>query len=72
MPVPQPELPDGFPWPDRTKAWWETLGQAPFAVVAEATDWEFLLDTALVHSDVWGNWNIDRLPELAARVSKYV
>ena len=70
-PVAQPALPDGFPWPDRTREWWAVLRTAPFADVAQATDWEFLLDTALIHSDVWGNWNIDRVGELAARVSRY-
>jgi hypothetical protein len=28
-PAPQPALPDGFPWPDRTRDWWAAWGRAP-------------------------------------------
>jgi len=67
----QPELPEDFPWPARTVAWWATWRDATGADTFTATDWDFLLDTALIHADVWGNWNLDRLPELRQRVAKF-
>jgi hypothetical protein len=67
----QPELPEGFPWPDATQQWWEMWRTAPQATLFGVTDWNFLLDTALIHADVWGNWNLDRMPELRIRVAKF-
>jgi hypothetical protein len=68
----QPDLPAGtIPWPDRTIEWWSGWGSSPLAVSFTWADWEFLLDTALIHADVWGNYNLDRLPELRLRVAKF-
>lgn len=80
----QPELPefdvqvevDGemtsqrFRWPERTREWWKTLGEAPQAEVLGSTDWSFLLDTALLHARVWGEGDLKLLPELRLRVAK--
>jgi len=67
----QPDLPEGFPWPARTVEWWEMWRDSPQAPIFTSTDWDFLLDTALIHADVWGNWNLDRLAELRLRVAKF-
>lgn len=69
--VPAPELPDSFPWPDRTREWWAMWATSPQAPMFTPSDWDFLLDTALLHADVWGNWNLDRLAELRLRVAKF-
>ncbi|QIG58379.1 terminase small subunit [Mycobacterium phage Cornie] len=83
-PVAQPELPefdvqievDGqliaqrFEWPAATRRWWEVWGSEPMAQDFTATDWDFLLDTALLHAKVWGQGDLKLLPELRLRVSK--
>lgn len=83
-PVSQPELPefdvqvevDGatipqtFVWPEATRRWWETWGAEPMAQDFTATDWDFLLDTALLHAKVWGAGDLKLLPELRLRVAK--
>jgi hypothetical protein len=48
-----PELPDGYEWPAATMAWWETWRESPEAQLFLATDWDYLLDTALLHADFW-------------------
>lgn len=65
--VNQPPLPEEVPWPDKTRQWWRSLPDTPGADSWSASDWEFLMTTALVHADVWGNQNFDRLPELRVR-----
>lgn len=70
-PCPQPALPEGIPWSDRTIEWWRQWGESARSEDFTFSDWQFLLDTALIHTDVWGNFNFDRLPELRLRVSKY-
>lgn len=83
-PVVQPELPefdvqveaDGqllaqrFVWPEATRRWWAVWGDEPMARDFTATDWDFLLDTALLHAKVWGFGDLKLLPELRLRVAK--
>lgn len=83
-PVVQPELPefdvqvedDGelvsqrFVWPEATRRWWAVWGSEPMARDFTATDWDFLLDTALLHAKVWGKGDLKLLPELRLRVAK--
>ena len=68
--VAPPELPEGIPWPDRTVDWWKMWTESPQADEFGPTDWDFLLDTALLHADVWAG-NLDRMPELRIRVAKF-
>lgn len=65
----QPELPDQYDWPEPTRAWWDNWAKAPQAEHFMQTDWDFLLDTALVHAEVWSG-NNERAGELRLRVSK--
>lgn len=65
-----PELPPVREWPDRTLAWWETWRRAPQAAEFTATDWDFLLDTAVLHATFWeGDARV--APELRLRVAKF-
>lgn len=48
-----PELPDSFEWPDATRTWWLTWREAPQSRTFTATDWSFLLDTAVLHAEFW-------------------
>lgn len=67
----QPPLPDWVDWPTRTVEWWEMWRESPLSEHFTASDWEFLLDTALLHAAVWGGGNLDRLAELRLRVAKF-
>lgn len=67
----QPDLPDAIPWPDETRAWWSMWRDSPQAEHFGSTDWSFLLDTALLHADLWGNGDMSKLPELRQRVAKF-
>ena len=50
----QPPLPDDLDWPDRTREWWQMWAESPLSEHFMASDWDFLLDTALLHRSVWG------------------
>lgn len=67
----QPKLPEGFPWPDATIEWWELWANSPQAEHFGSTDWSFLLDTALLHANLWGNGDTSVLAELRIRVAKF-
>jgi len=69
-PVSQPPLPDVVDWPEITRRWWDTWGAEPMAADFRPTDWDFLLDTALLHAKVWGEGDMKLLPELRLRVAK--
>lgn len=66
----QPDLPEGVPWPDATREWWQMWADAPQSDEFGPTDWAFLMETALLHADAWSG-NLDRLPELRLRVAKF-
>jgi hypothetical protein len=51
--LPDDALPDGEPWRPRTLAWWATWRQSAQAREFLATDWDLLLDTALIHHAMW-------------------
>jgi hypothetical protein len=75
-----PELPDfrierdgelvEYEWPERTREWWERWKASPQAEHFSSTDWEFLLDTALIHGRFWrGDTSV--AGELRLRVAKF-
>lgn len=65
----QPPLPRGK-WPKRTRDWWRMWGESAQAELFTATDWDFLLDTATLHSALWEG-NLSVAPELRLRVAKF-
>ena len=68
--VAAPELPDQFDWPTRTRDWWALWSKSPQAEHFCSTDWDFLLDTALIHAEFWsGNTSVGS--ELRLRVAKF-
>jgi hypothetical protein len=71
-----PELPAGVlpgaeQWHPRTREWWETWRRSAQAQSFTATDWDFLLDTALMHHTMWlkGRWEF--AGELRLRAAKF-
>ena len=67
----QPPLPEGFPWPAATIEWWAAWARSPYSEHIDEMGWHFLLDTALLHAAVHGNYELDRLPELRLRVCQF-
>jgi hypothetical protein len=74
----QPDLPQLFDkdgieteWHSRTVAWWAMWRDAPQAEHFMASDWDFLLDTALMHHAMWskGQWTL--AAEVRLRVAKF-
>lgn len=66
-----PELPDDVEWHIRTVCWWETWRRSPQAQILTATDWDFLLDTALMHSAMWTKEQWALAAEVRLRVAKF-
>jgi len=69
-PVAQPELPDSYEWPARTQAWWRMWAESPLSREFTQTDWDFLLDTAVLHAQFWSG-DTKVAPELRLRVAKF-
>jgi hypothetical protein len=65
-----PELPGGFPWPEQTRSWWGTWRSSAQSQTFTASDWDFLLDTALLHAQLWSG-NHAAATELRLRVAKF-
>ena len=65
-----PELPDGVDWHPQTVAWWQTWRRSPLAQAWFATDWDFLLDTAMLHSRMWSTGSLGLAAEVRLRVAK--
>lgn len=65
-----PDLPAGMEWPGRTRSWWETWRMSPQAQTFTESDWDFLLDTALLHARMWlGDPKV--ASEVRLRVAKF-
>lgn len=74
-----PELPELGPdkngevqqWHERTVAWWQMWAESELAKDFTASDWSFLLDTALMHHNYWANGHWTLAAELRLRVAKF-
>lgn len=64
-----PELPEKYFWHEQTLIWWDTWRKSPNAQTFTSTDWDFLLDTALIHTQFWNGENV--AAELRLRCAKY-
>jgi hypothetical protein len=75
-----PELPtfeiehDGdlreFTWPARTREWWQMWIDSPQAEHFGSSDWQYLLDTALIHARLWRG-DLSAAAELRLRVAAF-
>ncbi|WP_411140258.1 hypothetical protein [Streptomyces sp. x-80] len=59
-----------FAWPARTVEWWDMWRASPQAEHFGSTDWDFLLDTALIHAKYWRG-DLSLAAELRLRVAKH-
>ncbi|MFJ6237923.1 hypothetical protein ACIQH0_28035 [Streptomyces griseus] len=77
-----PELPEGVlgvntktgeltEWHPMTRTWWDTWRKSAQAQTFTATDWAFLVDTALMHHAMWekGQWTL--AAEVRLRAAKF-
>jgi hypothetical protein len=44
------DLPSDMDWGYRTTTWWEKWRRSPQSMLMTETDWEFLLETAILHN----------------------
>ncbi len=70
-PLPEGVLPDGEDWHPRTRQWWDTWRRSPQAQTFIDTDWDFLLDTALLHAIMWSRGKWEFASEVRLRAAKY-
>lgn len=52
-----PELPrvSGVRWCARTRKWWHMWRTSPQSMIMVDTDWEVMLEAALLHNTLWSN-----------------
>lgn len=63
------DLPAGVAWHAQTRIWWDNWRRSAQAAEFTPTDWDFLLDTALLHTQYWdGDTSVGA--ELRLRLSK--
>jgi len=70
-PAEAPELPPNIDWHEMTRRWWDMWKDSPQAENFTASDWSFLMDTALMHHAMWskGQWTL--AAEVRLRVAKF-
>lgn len=69
--LPEGVLPDDEDWHPRTRQWWDTWRRSAQAQVFIETDWDFLLDTALLHHVMWTKGRWEFASEVRLRAAKY-
>lgn len=59
-------------WHPRTVTWWNSWRMSPQAAhMMTQPDWDYLLDTALLHHTMWSEWRLELQSELRLRLAKY-
>jgi hypothetical protein len=68
-----PELPDvgEMGWHPQTIEWWNVWRRSAQASTFTETDWSFLLDTALLHSQMWTTGDAKLAAEIRLRAAKH-
>lgn len=67
----QPRLPAGIDWHPRTRAWWKVWGNSPQAELFMDVDWDYLVDTALMHHAMWSRSQWTLAAEVRQRVAQF-
>lgn len=66
-----PPLPESVDWHPMTVALWDSLRRSPLLADEPPLGWHFLLDTALMHSTMWGTGRWDFASEVRLRLAKF-
>lgn len=70
--LPEGALPDGETWHPVTVRWWENFRRSPqAALMVTDVDWDFLLDTALIHHNMWKNGRWEFANEVRMRTAQF-
>lgn len=70
--LPEGVLPDGEMWHPVTVRWWNSFRASPQAtLMVTDVDWDFLLDTALIHHNMWKNGRWEFANEVRMRVAQF-
>lgn len=70
--LPEGVLPDGEAWHPLTVRWWNHWRASPQAArMVTEPDWDFLLDTALIHHTMWTNGRWEFANEVRMRVAQF-
>jgi hypothetical protein len=60
-------LPDGTPWAPQTIKWFEAWRESPMTNKWDGPQWQYMFDTAMVHTSIWAYNNLSLLAELRIR-----
>lgn len=66
-----PELPEGIEWHVQTRALWDALRRSPLLEHEPDLGWQFLIDTALMHHEMWTRGKWEFASEVRLRVAKF-
>lgn len=66
-----PPLPEGYDWHPQTLALWDSLRRSPLLADEPELGWQFLIDTALMHSTMWAKSRWEFASEVRLRLAKY-
>lgn len=69
--LPAGVLPDDEVWHPRTVSWWQTWRKSAQAQTFTGTDWDFLIDTALMHHIMWTKGRWEFASEIRLRAGKF-
>jgi hypothetical protein len=69
--LPKDVLPNGEVWHSQTAKWWANWRRSAQATTFTATDWDFLVDTALMHHTMWSKGRWEFAAEIRLRVAKF-
>lgn len=64
----KPHLPTDTDWPPQTVEWFEAWRDSRCTDQWDERQWQYMFDTAIVHSLVYGSFAFNWLPELRTRL----
>lgn len=64
----KPTLPDTWDWCEETRAWFDAWRLSPATDDWDGRQWQYMFDTAIVHSLVYGTQAYQFLGELGNRL----
>ncbi len=70
FPLPEGVLPDEEEWHAMTRRWWDVWRSSPQSQAMLGTDWETLLETAVLHHVLWSKGRWEYASEVRLRVGK--
>ncbi len=66
-----PDLPSDFEWHPMTQNWWKVWQTSAMSELMSEVDWMYMLDTALMHHQMWANGHWTLAAEVRLRVAAF-